>query len=120
MTKIKNKEITIREWIDNSRPIIFDRITGFNEVLRVTASLGPMSKEQMNAFCDTTVSLYGDMLNSANGTITTSDAIKILLPSLRILKQQHFDNGLQLPLGLQKIIEYGESLGLDVSGKEIK
>lgn len=111
------KEITVKEWMNGSRPMIFDKITGLNEVLRVTASLGPLNKEQTKAFCSAAYRMYDSAIISLcsmrlGGTI---EALKLLLPSLRILKRQHVDHGLPINESINRIIDMAVTCGLDMN-----
>lgn len=116
------KEITAREWVDNSKPLIFDQITGFNEVLRVTASFNPLDKEQMKAFCSAVYRMYDSAVISLSlmGIGGTIDALKLLLPSLRILKRQHVDHELPISESIKRVIDMAGACGLDMNVRDKK
>lgn len=84
-------------------------VEGFNKVLEITASLGPLTQKQLEDFGKSATAQFDKLIDAG---FSSAQALTMLAPSLLTLKENAEKYGLELDANTQKLIDQAEKAGV--------
>jgi TP901 family phage tail tape measure protein len=94
--------------IDDNKELV-ESVEGLNAVLEATAALGPLNQESFDAFASSATSKFDKLIEQG---FSAGEALTLLGPSLKTLKEQSEKYGLELDENTKKLIAQGEEAGI--------